>query len=190
MIRAMTTPFADVTRRMLANFRQDLRDFVHVVCDDQDLDDPLREAAIGAVFYSLVPGDVIPDRSLPPLGYVDDALALRIVLEKIEREAPAAFERYRDRIPDLCDTLREDIESARTFLGPELFDSFVQRVFQARQLEYKGKSVRDALVDASFLDEEITVLSVKLAFKDQAVDAAARKVGTLLPLFRQKLMRR
>jgi uncharacterized membrane protein YkvA (DUF1232 family) len=186
----MTTPFEDVTRRMLANLRQDLRDFFHVVCDDQDLDDPLREAAIGAVFYGLTPGDVIPDSSNPPLGYVDDAIALRVVLEKIEREAPAAFERYRDRIPDLCDTLHEDIDSAREFLGPELYDAFARRVFQATQLEYKGKSVRDAFTDAGFLDEEITVLSVKLAFKDEAVESAARKVSTLLPQFRQKLTRR
>ncbi len=186
----MTTPFEDVTRRMLSNLRQDLRDFFHVVCDDQDLDDALREDAIGAVFYGLTPGDVIPDSSNPPLGYVDDAIALRIVLAEIEQKAPAAFERYRDRIPDLCDTLHEDIDSARAFLGDELYESFAQRVFQAKQLEYKGKTVRDAFSDAGFLDEELTVLSVKLAFKDEAVASASRKVSTLLPQFRQKLTRR
>ncbi|MBL8682007.1 MAG: DUF1232 domain-containing protein [Myxococcales bacterium] len=185
----MTTPFEDVTRRMLSNLRQDLRDFLHVVCDDQDLDDALREEAIGAVFYGLTPGDVIPDSSNPPLGYVDDAIALRIVLAEIEAKAPAAFERYRDRLPDLCDTLHEDLDSARAFLG-DVYEPFVERVRQAKDLAYKGKTVRDAFEDPAFLDEEITVLSVKLAFKDEAVAGAARKVSTLLPQFRQKLTKR
>lgn len=186
----MTTPFEDVTRRMLSNLRQDLRDFFHVVCDDQDLDDALREEAIGAVFYGLTPGDVIPDSSNPPLGYVDDAIALRIVLSLIESKAPAAFERYRERLPEMCDTLHEDVASARAFLGDELYEAFAQRVLQAKTLEYKGKTVRDAFEDAGFLDEEITVLSVKLAFKDETVESAARKVSTLLPQFRAKLTRR
>jgi uncharacterized membrane protein YkvA (DUF1232 family) len=174
---------------MLSNLRQDLRDFLHVVCDDQDLDDALREEAIGAVFYGLTPGDVIPDSNNPPLGYVDDALALRIVLGEIRERAPSAFERYRERLPELCETLNEDLDAARAFLG-DLYELFVQRVRQAKDLAYKGKTVRDSLMDPAFLDEEITLLGVKLAFKDEAVESASRKVSTLLPMFRQKLTKR
>jgi uncharacterized membrane protein YkvA (DUF1232 family) len=159
------------------------------VCDDQDLDDRLRELAFGAVLYGLTPGDIIPDSSNPPLGYVDDALALRVILAKIAQDAPATFERYRARLPELCDPLDADIESAKEYLG-DLYEPFVARVCQATTLEYKGKSVRDAFEDSSFIDEELTVLGVKLAFKDEAVQSAARKVSSLLPQFRQKLTRR
>ncbi len=185
----MTTSFEAVAARMLSTLRQDLRDFFHVVCDDGDLDEELRSLAFGAVLYGLTPGDLIPDSVNPPLGYVDDALAIRVVLEKIARDAPRAFARYRDRLPELCDALDGDIAAARDFLG-DVYEPFVARVFHATSLTYKGKSARDAFDDSSFIDEELTVLSVKLAFKDETVQSAARRVHTLLPQLREKLTRR
>jgi uncharacterized membrane protein YkvA (DUF1232 family) len=185
----MTTSFEAVAARMLSTLRQDLRDFFHVVCDDGDLDEALRTLAFGAVLYGLTPGDLIPDSVSPPLGYVDDALAIRVVLAKIAQDAPASFARYRERLPELCDGLEADISAARGFLG-DVYEPFVARVFHATTLSYKGKSARDAFEDSSFIDEELTVLSVKLAFKDDAVQSAGRKVSTLLPQLREKLTRR
>ena len=56
----MTIRFEEVTARMLSNLRQDLRDFFHVVCDDQDLDDRLLPANIISVYI------VRLRRNMPP----------------------------------------------------------------------------------------------------------------------------
>lgn len=185
----MTEPFETVTARMLSGLRQDMRDFVRVVCDDPELDDSYRELAAGAVLYGLTPGDIIPDSSSPPLGFVDDALALRVVLEIIAEKAPDRFETYRDRLPEMCDTLDDDLDSAKAYLG-ELYDPFVQRVSQAITMEFKGKNAKGALEDPEWMDNELAVLGVKLEFKEESVQAAARRVSTLLPQFRAKLGRR
>jgi uncharacterized membrane protein YkvA (DUF1232 family) len=184
----MTDSFETATVRMLSSLRQDMRDFVRVVCDDPELDQPLRELAAGAVLYGLTPGDIIPDSSSPPLGFVDDALALRVVLEIIAKEAPERFDSYCDRLPEMCETLDDDLDAAKAYLG-DLYEPFVQRVRLAVNMEFKGKNAKGALEDAEWMETELAVLAVKLEFKEETVQAAARKVATLLPQFRAKLGR-
>src|SRR5205809_101983 len=106
--------FETTAERWLGSFQQDLKAFLHVVCDDANLEDPLREAAVAAVIYALAPGDVIPD-SAGPLGFVDDAMVLRIVLDEVAQRAPDQFESYRSRIPELIDSLDEDLAESRAF---------------------------------------------------------------------------
>src|SRR5687768_14923039 len=111
----MTTgPFEKVAERWLSNLQQDLKDFLRVVCDDGDLDDSLRRTAVGAVLYALSPGDVIPDSS-GPLGFLDDALALRLVLETVRTKAPDRFRAYEARITDMTASLDEDLAAAKGF---------------------------------------------------------------------------
>ena len=184
----MTDSFEAVTARMLTSFRQDMRDFVRVICDDHELDENLRELAAGAVLYGLTPGDIIPDSSSPPLGFVDDALALRVVLDVIANEAPERFDGYADRLPEMCETLDDDLDAARDFLG-DLYEPFAQRVMQSKTMEFKGKNAKGLLEDPEWLDTELAVLGVKLEFKAGSVLAAARRVATLLPQFRAKLAR-
>lgn len=181
----MTEPFEKVARRWLESFAQDLKDFVHVVCDDADLDDSLREAAAGAVLYALAPGDVVPD-SAGPLGYVDDALALRIVLDEIATKAPARFEAYRDRLAELIGPLADDIQVSRDYFE-DAYDMFRTRVLAFEKLEFKGKRVPDALGDPEWLGDEVSIAALKHDFKPADVTAATKRLHTLPPLFRQKL---
>jgi uncharacterized membrane protein YkvA (DUF1232 family) len=180
-----TAQFETTTHRWLTSFQQDLKDFLHVVCDDLDLEDDLREAAVGAVLYALAPGDVIPD-STGPLGYVDDALALRIVLGEVAARAPARFASYEDRIPEMAQSLNADLDAARAFLD-DVYEPFRARILGSKKLEFKGKKVADALTDPQWLDDEINLVALKLDFKPADVNAAVKRVATLLPTFRSKL---
>ncbi len=183
-----TEAFERCATRWLSSFQQDLKDFVHVVCDDQDLDDELREYAAAAVLYTLAPGDVIPD-SNGPLGFVDDALALRIVLGEIAAKSPARFASYKPRIPEMLDPLEGDLASSKAFLL-ETYEPFRTRVLAKDRIEFQGKRVRDALDDAGWLEQEITVMSVKLDFKPADVQSVSKRCAAVLSMFRQKLLPR
>ncbi len=184
----MTDTFETIVRRWLESFALELKDFVHVVCDDADLDDDLRDAAAGAVLYALAPGDVVPD-SIGPLGFVDDALALRLVLDEIAKRAPVRFAAYLDRMPELCEPLEGDLEAARKHFD-DTFELFRTRVLKFEKLEFKGKKVADVLAHPEWLDAEVSVAALKLDFKPADVNSALKRLHTLPPLFRQKLIPR
>jgi uncharacterized membrane protein YkvA (DUF1232 family) len=181
----MSEQLEGIARRWLESFAQDLKDFMHVVCDDADLDDQLREAAAGAVLYALAPGDVVPD-SAGPLGYVDDALALRIVLDEIRQKAPARYEAYQSRLSEMLAPLGDDIDVSKKYFE-DAYDLFRTRVMAFERLEFKGKRVRDVLADPAWLEEEVSVAALKHDFKPSDVSAATKRLHTLPPLFRQKL---
>lgn len=182
-----SNPLEEIAERWLSSLQQDLKDFLHVVCDDQDLDDDARTAALAAVLYTLAPGDIIPDSS-GVLGYLDDALALRVALDRVRSSAPARFEAYRDRSPDFISSADEDLDAFREALG-ELYEPFCARVLSSERNEFKGKRAGDLLDSegAAWLDEEITVAALKLDFKPAAVQSAARRVETIVPTIRQRL---
>lgn len=177
----------DIAERWLSSLQQDLKDFLHVVCDDQDLPDALRAQTIAAVLYTLAPGDVVPDSS-GVLGYLDDALALRVAVDAVRVGAPERYESLRDRVPELAESAEVDLEVFRDALG-DVYEPFCARVLSGDRNEFKGKRAGDLLdaEGASWLDEEIAVAALKLDFKPAAVQAAARRASTIIPTFRQKL---
>jgi hypothetical protein len=38
------------------------------------------------------------------VGYLDDALALRVVLDELREKAPTRFDAYADRLPELTES--------------------------------------------------------------------------------------
>lgn len=181
----------DISARWLTSLAHDFKDFLHVVADDLDLDDGLRERVVTAVLYTLAPGDVVPD-TMGAIGYLDDALGLRVALDTVREEAPARFESYRDRIPDLVASVEDgDLAAWREALG-DVYEPFRQRVFSADRNVVKGKRARDLMADDDgprWLDDEVSEAALKMDFKDSAVAAAARKATTVIPVFQQKLRR-
>ncbi|MBL8601616.1 MAG: DUF1232 domain-containing protein [Myxococcales bacterium] len=180
-----------VAARWLPTFQHDLKDFVRVVADDPELDDGLRAQAVGVALYCLAPGDVIPD-SVGVVGYLDDALALRVVLAAVQAQAPARFDAYRERVPELVESVGEDLAVFRAVLG-EVYTAFEARVAASVSIEFKGKNAR-ALLDegdgATWLQEEVSEKALKLDFKASAVDSAVRQVDGVVAMFRARLLNR
>lgn len=180
-----------VAERWLSTLQHDFKDYLRVVADDPDLDDGLRDNVVTALLYILAPGDVVPD-SMGALGYLDDALAMRVALEEVRAKQPARFEAYRDRIPELVESVEGgDLEVFREALD-DVYEPFKARAFSPERNEVKGKRARDLIVDddgARWLDEEVSVAALKMDFKDSAIASAARKAVTVIPIFQQKLRR-
>lgn len=187
----MSTEALDaIAEAWLSTLQQDIKEFVRVVCDDPELEETLRDRVHGAVFYALVPGDVIPD-SIGVLGYLDDALALRIALDEVRREAPDRFEAMRARIPELVESAGDDLATFRESLDEETYEAFRQRVFAIEKVEFKGRrasEVAQGKVDPGWLAAEISVLALKLDFKPAAVRAAVKRVDSALQTFHQRLL--
>lgn len=189
----MSTDALDtIAEAWLSSLQQDIKEFVRVVCDDPELEETLRDRVHGAVFYALVPGDVIPD-SVGVLGYLDDALALRVALDEVRRDAPERFEAYRDRIPELVESTGEALATFRASLDEETYEAFRQRVFALEKVEFKGRrasEVAQGKVDPGWLAEEVSILALKLDFKPAAIRAAAKRVDSALQTFHQRLQPR
>ena len=182
-----------VAERWLSTLQQDFKDYLRVVADDPDLDDPLRADVVTALLYILAPGDVVPD-SNGALGYLDDALALRVALDEVRQKAPARYEAYRARIPEMLETIDGDASALAVFreaLG-DVYEPFKARVFSPDRNEVKGKRAKDLIDDpdgAHWLNEEVLVAALKMDFKPAVLQSAARKAATVIPIFQAKLRR-
>ena len=170
--------------RAIPALAMDLKVLLRAV-QDENFDDELRREAIGAVLYTISAGDLVPD-SLGILGYADDAIVCRIALQRIG----ARVESWRQRYPKLYDRVDEDLQSARAFMGDELYE-FVGRAAMARtETEYKGKTARDFLDDpeaSGWLADEVSAQSVKLAFRKSDLERELKKLDQILPRLQQKL---
>ena len=181
-----------VAERWLGSLAQDIKDYVRVVCDDPELEGALRDHVHGAVFYALVPGDVIPD-SIGVLGYLDDALALRIALAEVRNVAPDRFAGIVDRVPEFAESAGEDLEVFRAALDEATYEAFRQRVFAIEKVEYKGhhaSEVARGVVDPGWLAAEVSVLALRLDFKPAAIRSALKKIDGALQMFHQRLQPR
>ena len=187
-----TESLEGIAESWLSSLQQDIKEFVRVVCDDPELDESLRDRVHGAVFYALVPGDVIPD-SVGVVGYLDDALALRIALDEVHREAPDRFESWRDRIPELVESAGEDLATFRESLDEETYEAFRQRVFAIEKVEFKGRrasEVAKGTVDPGWLAAEVSVPALKLHYNPAAIRAAVKRLDSALQMFHQRLQPR
>jgi uncharacterized membrane protein YkvA (DUF1232 family) len=182
-----------VAERWLSTLQHDFKDYLRVVADDPDLEDPLRDNVVTALLYILAPGDVVPD-SMGALGYLDDALAMRVALDEVRIKQPAQFDAYRDRIPELVESVEgegSDLDVFRAALG-DVYEPFKARAFSPERNEVKGKRAKELIDDpdgANWLNEEVLVTSLKMDFKPAALQSAARKAATVIPIFQQKLRR-
>ncbi len=177
-----------VAARWLPTFQHDLKDFLRVVADDPELDDELRQLAVGVVLYTLAPGDVIPD-SAGVVGYLDDTLALRVALDELRVRAPERFEAYADRLPELTDTTGDDFEVFKAVLG-DVYEPFRAKVLASPAIEFKGKKAPELLTSddgPAWLADEVAEKALKLDFKQSAIDSAVRQVDGIQALFRQRL---
>lgn len=177
-----------VAARWLPTFQHDLKDFLRVVADDPELDDGLRQIAVGVVLYTLAPGDVIPD-SAGVVGYLDDALALRVVLDELREKAPSRFDAYADRLPELTESTGDDFDVFRAVLG-DVYEPFRAKVLASPAIEFKGKKAAELLNDddgPAWLADEVAEKALKLDFKQSAIDSAVRQVDGIQSLFRQRL---
>lgn len=145
----MTSPvdeskFVELVRGWLVSLPHDLK-IAFDAMDDENLPRPVREVAAGVVAYVVSPNDSISDRNDAVVSYADDALLLRLALQKAlgKGEDEQAF---RDRFPELFEDLEANLKLCKTVMG-ELMTWLEGKVQTLPAIEYKGKKVTKYLDD-------------------------------------------
>ena len=138
MPAATEAKFVELVRNWLVSLPHDLK-IAFDAMDDENLPRTVREIATGVVIYVVSPNDAVSDRNNNIVSYADDAVLLRIALEKAlgKGEDEQAF---RDRFPELFENLDENLKLCKTFMG-DLMTWLESKVTTLKSIDYKGKKV-------------------------------------------------
>lgn len=128
--------FVELVRSWLVSLPHDLK-IAFDAMDDENLPRNVREIATGVAIYVVSPND--GDRNDAVVSYADDAMLLRIALQKAlgEGEDEQAF---KDRFPELFANLEEDLKVCKTCMG-DLMGWLEGKVSTLQKIEYKGRKV-------------------------------------------------
>lgn len=177
--------FAEVVNESLRSLSEDLKALMRLV-EDGDLDDESRIEAAGALIHVLSAANAIPGvRGL--LAYVDDALVLRLVLERAEKRSPDALAKHRDESSTLLDAWPEHLAATRAFLGADLVAVLERATDGVIRLAYEGHAAPDCVRDSTsmnWLYDAIHEKILKLDFDDDEISRAAKQVDQLIPPLR------
>jgi uncharacterized membrane protein YkvA (DUF1232 family) len=135
----------ELVRSWLVSLPHDLK-IAFDAMDDENLPRPVREVAAGVVAYVISPNDSISDRNENIVSFADDAVLLRVALQRAlgTGEDEKAF---RDRFPELFESLDDNLSLCKTVMG-ELMTWLEGKVKGLPALDYKGKKI------AKYLDDE------------------------------------
>jgi uncharacterized membrane protein YkvA (DUF1232 family) len=132
--------FIDRMRELLVNLPYDMKVLFEAI-SDEDLPKEAREIATSGVLYCLSPADPIPDNT-GLVGFVDDAIAVRLVLSQLLDLGGEAIAEYPERFPEQFAGLDDDLTLFRGFLGEDM--SWLERRMSpgfVKQVKYKGKTI-------------------------------------------------
>ncbi len=138
--------FVELVRSWLASLPHDLK-IAFEAMDDENLPQPARELAAGAIVYVVSPNDFVSDPSVAVASFVDDALMLRLVLRKILVKGEADALVLRERYTEVFETLEKDLDVCRVAMG-DLMTWLDAKVDGLKNLEHKGKKT------SAFLDDD------------------------------------
>lgn len=181
--------FSETIRAALTSFVLDIKTLSRLA-DDPDLDDASREAAAAAAILVLSGTQIIPGlRGVQ--GYIDDALVMRLTIEKIansSEEAREALKAHTEEDGLLADYAKQ-LEATRAFLG----DSFAlveKGMDTLSQLKIDGYNAKDCVDDpdaSNWLYDSIVAASVKLDFPPSEIARASKAADAVLTQLRARL---
>jgi uncharacterized membrane protein YkvA (DUF1232 family) len=142
---ATEAKFVELVRNWLVSLPHDLK-IAFDAMDDENLPRPVREVAAGVVAYVVSPNDFVSDRNDAVVSYADDAVLLRLALQKAlgKGEDEQAF---RDRFPELFEDLDANLVLCKTVMG-DLMTWLEGKIPSLPKMDYKGKKV------GKYLDDE------------------------------------
>jgi len=137
--------FVELVRGWLVTLPTDLK-IAFDAMDDENLPRSVRETAAGLVAYVISPNDSVADRNAAVVSYADDAVLLRVALDK-SLGAGEDEQAFRDRFPELFEGLDEKLALCKAIMG-ELMTWLEAKVPTLPGLDYKGKKI------TKYLDNE------------------------------------
>src|SRR5262245_31924341 len=111
--------------------------------DDENLPRAVREIATGVVIYVVSPNDSVSDRTDAVVGYADDAMLLRLALQKALGSGAGHEDEqaFRDRFPELFEGLEDNLKLCKSVIG-DLMTWLESKVSALKSIDYKGKKVQ------------------------------------------------
>jgi uncharacterized membrane protein YkvA (DUF1232 family) len=130
--------FVELVRGWLVSLPHDLK-IAFDAMDDENLPRPTREVAAGVVAYIVKPNDFVSDKHDAVVSYADDAMLLRLALQKA-LGAGEDEQAFRERFPELFDDLDDNLTLCKSILG-DLMPWLEGKVGLLPTTEYKGKKI-------------------------------------------------
>lgn len=174
-----TQAFKEVMEDAILSLPPDMKAVLRIV-EDPDLDDAHRSLAAGALIHVLAASNAIPGMR-GVLAYVDDAIVLRLALERLVREAPDAMARHREDEPEMFELLPEQMGVVRAYLG-ELLTVLDQAVDALPELTHEGHSAQDCARDpdaTTWLYDAVHAALVELELDEDEVVRALKSVDEI-----------
>jgi len=178
--------FVELVRSWLVSLPHDLK-IAFDAMDDENLPRPVREIATGAVIYVVSPNDSVGDRNDQVVSYADDAILLRLALQKalVEGEDELAF---RQRFPELFDNLEEDLKICKASMG-DLMTWLEGKVPSLQKIEYKGRKV-PAYLDNDEAREQLfddgLVFRTDYPVDEKTIGDKLKKAATILDVMKRR----
>jgi uncharacterized membrane protein YkvA (DUF1232 family) len=183
---AAESKFVEVVRGWLVSLPHDLKIAVDAM-DDENLPRPVREVAAGVIAYVVSPNDFVSDRHDAVVSYADDAILLRLALQKAL--GPGEDEQaFRDRFPELFESLEDNLTLCRSLMG-ELMTWLESKVGTLPTLEYKGKKITKYLDNDEAreqLFEDCLVFRTDYPVDEKTITDKLKKASTIIEVMKRR----
>lgn len=158
------------------------------VAEDPDLPDEGRALVAGALVHWLSRTNTIPGVRGAALAYVDDVLVLLLALERLSQLAPEAVARLTTDVPELFETLTDDLRVVRDYIGPgmKVLEQALSRVVK---LKHMGRTAEQCVKDESsstMLYEEIHAALIDFDLEPDTVGRALKDIEPLVEELRKR----
>src|SRR5205823_13987491 len=141
----------------------------------------------GGSIYVVGPFDAIPD-SQPVLGFVDDAIVLRIVVDQLRKMDSAGAARLMERFSDGFATLDADLDTYREYLGPT-YPWLEAKARGMSTASNKGHSAKEYVDDPEVQDRLYgdSLASATDYYVDDEKSGRLKRPQTIIELLQRKL---
>jgi uncharacterized membrane protein YkvA (DUF1232 family) len=182
---AAESKFVELVRAWLVSLPHDLK-IAFDAMDDENLPRPVREVAAGVAAYVISPNDFVSDRHDAIVSYADDAILLRLALQKAL--GPGEDEQaFRERFPELFDGLEESLATCRSVLG-EIMTWLEGKLAGLPTIDYKGKKIIKYLDDDEAreqLFEDGLVFRTDYPVDEKTITDKLKKASTITDVLRR-----
>jgi hypothetical protein len=174
--------FLSILGEYLVSLPFDLKVLQEAVTDP-DLDRGAREIAAGAIVHTLM-----PQEGEGPLRYADDALLVRAAFASVAQHGGDAFQRFRERFPEIYDSLDDAVRVFEAELGDN-WRWLAGKVETFPKLPYKGRRAAQYVEDdesQSFLYDEGLEFETNYNVSEEQVRNRLRRAEQVVDLLNRR----
>lgn len=155
--------------------------------DDENLSRPVRDVAAGVIAYVVSPNDFVSDKHDAVVSYADDAILLRLALQKAL--GPGEDEQsFRERFPELFEGLEDNLTLCKSIMG-DLMTWLESKVGTLPTLEYKGKKITKYLDNDEAreqLYEDCLVFRTDYPVDEKTITDKLKKATTIIEVMKRR----